>query len=72
MGDVVEFKLTSHAIIPGRRVVEVWKGAEFLASIYAEEIGVLIVSKHVGQILGVNVYPTPPSTIQINFTCERK
>lgn len=53
---MIEFRLATHSITE-RSMVEVWRDGIFVASIYAHEEGVRLVSKHYDGVEHDAIYP---------------
>jgi len=60
----MEFRIATHTLT-GKPMVEVWKTGEFIASIYAHEDGLRIVSKYLD---GVEHEVAMPPSIVVKFT----
>jgi len=60
----MEFRIAPHTLT-GKPMVEVWQGGEFIASIYAHEDGLRIVSKYLD---GVQHEIAMPPSIVIRFS----
>ena len=60
----MEFRVATDTVT-GKPMVEVWKGGEFIASIYADEGGMRMVSKYLD---GVEHEATMPPSIVIKFS----
>ena len=60
----MEFRVTTHTVT-GKSMVEVWQDGEFIASIYAHEDGMRIVSKYLD---GVEHEAAMPPSIVIKFS----
>jgi len=60
----MEFRIATHTLT-GKPMVEVWQAGEFIASIYAHEDGMRIVSKYLDGV--EHQVATPPSMV-IKFT----
>lgn len=60
----MEFRIATHTGT-GKPMVEVWQGGEFIASIYAHEDGMRIVSKYLD---GVEHQVATPPSIVIRFS----
>lgn len=44
---MIDFKLRQHSVLPGRQIVEVWDGDQFIATITPGDTSALrVVSKH--------------------------
>ena len=55
------FTICPHDLLPGKMMVEYWRGKEFVAGIYAHQDGIRIVSKYLD---GVSEDPSfPPAAI---------
>jgi hypothetical protein len=62
------FRLSGHSVTPGRSVVEVFRGEQLLATIYANESndGVRVISKYLTQD-GVAFHDGMPAVVTVAF-----
>ena len=59
------FRVCPHNLLPGKMMVEYWRGKEFVACIYPHEDGIRIVSKYLD---GVEHEAGNPPAMIIRFT----
>ncbi|GAI31445.1 unnamed protein product [marine sediment metagenome] len=59
------FRVCPHNQLPGKMMVEYWRGKEYVAGIYPHEDGIRIVSKHLD---GVEHEAGNPPAVVIRFS----
>lgn len=61
-----EFKVKPHGELPGKQMIEYWRGGVFVAGIYPHEDGIRVVSKFLGDVKLDPSFP-PAAVIMLNI-----